>query len=139
RIFEGGKEEAELLRQLRGNWEGKESALQKLVAAWNKYPLRQLREQPGIAIGFGFRYFASASFEGAPEEFTELSFIHDGNGHRTNAFVIDTLPPWFEPTQNAPAEKRSWTATDPSGRASNAVGFGPAIDVEGFVAEVPAD
>ena len=64
--------------------------------AWNKYPLRQLREKPGIAMGFGLRYFASASFEGAPEDFTELSFVPDGNGSSTNALVMDTLPPWFD-------------------------------------------
>jgi serine/threonine protein kinase/FtsH-binding integral membrane protein len=96
-----GKTDTKLIAELRGNWKGKDAALRKFVAAWNKYPLRQLRAESKVAMGFGVRYFATASFEGAPEEFTELSFIHDGNGNQTNALVVDTLPPWL-----APKEKR---------------------------------
>jgi serine/threonine protein kinase len=116
----GREKDLPLIRELRGEWKGKNAEIRRLVAAWNRFPLRQLREKPGVAIGFGARYFASASFEGAPEDFTQLSFIHDGDGRYTNALVIDTLPPWFE-------------------RTSNAVGAGPAIAVESFVAEVPLD
>jgi tRNA A-37 threonylcarbamoyl transferase component Bud32 len=94
-ILDHGKVDTNLIRQLRGNWEGKESALQKLVAAWNKYPLRQLRQEPGIAMGFDARSFATVSFEDAPEDFTQLSFVYGGNGNYTNGLVIDTLPPWF--------------------------------------------
>jgi serine/threonine protein kinase/capsular polysaccharide biosynthesis protein len=86
---------AEFAHRFRADWEGKREAIRKLVQAWNKFPLRQLRDTHGIATGFGLRYFGLASFEGAPDDFTELNFVHDGDGSYTNALVVDTLPPWL--------------------------------------------
>jgi predicted Ser/Thr protein kinase/tetratricopeptide (TPR) repeat protein len=89
--------DTKLVNELRGNWEGRDAAVRKVVNAWNKYPLDHLRER-GLPVRsrFGEVYFASVSFEGAPEDPVELSFIHDGDGSVTNDVVLDTLPPWFE-------------------------------------------
>jgi hypothetical protein len=86
---------AEIARRAKADWDGKPEAIRKLVRAWNQYPLRRIRENPGVAIGFGLRYSGTASFENAPEEFTELSFVREGDGSYTNALMVDTLPPWF--------------------------------------------
>jgi hypothetical protein len=101
RIVDGDEKDAQLIQELRGNWKGKDAAIRQLVKSWNRYPLRQIRVSGAVAIGFGLRYFASVSFEGAPEDFVELNFIHDGDGHRTNALVIDTMPPWPPATEAA--------------------------------------
>ena len=96
---------AEFARRFKADWDGKREAIRQLVHAWNQYPLRHFRDTHGIAMAFGLRYLGSASFEGAPQDFTDLDFIHDGDGSYTNALVIDTLPPWFSPTNSA-AKKR---------------------------------
>ena len=91
----GSAVDPRLIAELRGDWTGKEAAMRKLVNAWNQYPLRQLRAENRVAMGFGKRYFASASFEGSPRDIVQLDFTHDRNGTSTNALVIDTLPPWL--------------------------------------------
>jgi hypothetical protein len=58
----GEEEDAELVRRLRGDWPGKEATVQEVIQAWNRFPLRRLRAEPGVAIGFGLRYFATAAF-----------------------------------------------------------------------------
>jgi hypothetical protein len=55
------KTDPELLRLLRGNWEGKEAAVQKVVQACNRFPLKQIRAEARVALGFGTRYFASST------------------------------------------------------------------------------
>jgi len=92
------KTNPELVRSLRGNWAGKDAAVQKVVQAWNQFPLRQLRAESGVALGFGLRYFASVAFEGAPEDFMQLSFIPDRTGGTNGPLLMDTLPPWFRKT-----------------------------------------
>jgi beta-lactamase regulating signal transducer with metallopeptidase domain/type II secretory pathway component GspD/PulD (secretin) len=114
----GEEKDAELVRQLRGNWPGKEAAVQKVIQAWNRFPLRRLRAEHGVAIGFGLRYFATAAFEGAPEERTQLSFIPDRTGGKNGPLMIDTLPPWLpasperEPTRTKPTPGTVLPTTD---------------------------
>jgi len=91
----GEEKDAELVRQLRGNWPGKEAAVREVIQAWNRFPLQRLWAEPGVAIGFGLRYFATGAFEGAPEERTRLSFIPDRTGGTNGPLTIDTLPPWL--------------------------------------------
>lgn len=91
----GSAVDPKLIDELRADWPGKEAAMRKLAEAWNKYPLRQLREEPVIAMAFGDRYFASVAFEGGPQDVVQLDFTHDRNGTYTNALVIDTFPPWL--------------------------------------------
>lgn len=100
----GEEKDAELVRQLRGNWDGKEAAVRRVVQAWNRFPLRRLQVEGKFSISFGPRYFASVAFEGAPEDWVELSFIPD-RSWMTNAkndsgpegpLMIDTLPPWLK-------------------------------------------
>lgn len=43
------------------DWEGKQAAIEKLVKEINKYPLKSVRQEPGVAIGFGARYSVSAT------------------------------------------------------------------------------
>ena len=114
----GEEKDAELVRRLRGNWPGKKAAVQKVIQAWNRFPLRRLRAEPGVAIGFGLRYFATAAFEGAPEERTQLSFIPDRTGGTNGPLMIDTLPPWLpasperEPTRTKPTPGTVLPTTD---------------------------
>jgi len=99
--------DAELVRQLRGDWPGKEAAVQEVIQAWNRFPLRRIRVRGEFSISFGPRYYASAEFEGAPEQWVELSFIPDRTGGTDGPLMIDTLPPWLlaspkrEPTRGA--------------------------------------
>jgi hypothetical protein len=90
----GEERDVELVRQLRDNWEGKKAAVGRLVQAWNRFPLRRLQVE-GTSISFGPRYFASAAFEGAAEDWVRLSFIPDRTGGTNGPLMIDTLPPWF--------------------------------------------
>jgi hypothetical protein len=100
----GGEEkDEELVRQLRGNWEGKEAAVRRVVLAWNRFPLRTLQVEGKFSRSPGPRYFASAAFEGAPVEWVELSFVPDRSPKTKREphfgpegpLMIDTLPPWF--------------------------------------------
>ena len=99
----GEEKDEELVRQLRGKWEGKEAAVRKVVQAWNRFPLRTLQVgRIELSSGSGPRYFASAAFEGAPVESAELSFIPERRLTNTKndtgpegPLLIDTLPPWF--------------------------------------------
>jgi hypothetical protein len=77
-------------------WPGKETAVQRVIDAWNKYPLLRLKEDPGIAIGFIPRMLVSLWFEGATNS-VQISFIKDPDGDSNAPPVIDTLPPWFSP------------------------------------------
>lgn len=106
----GEENDAELVRQLGGNWVGKEMAVRRVVQAWNRFPLQRLRAEPFVSISFGARYLASTWFEGAPEERTQLSLIPDRSGGTNGPLVIDTLPSWLspsperEPTRVKPAD-----------------------------------
>jgi serine/threonine protein kinase len=121
----GEEKDAELVRQLRGDWPGKEAAVQGVIQAWNRFPLQRLWAEPGVAIGFGIRYFATAWFEGSPEERMQLSFIPDRTGGTNGPLLIDTLPPWLsasperEPTRTKPTPGAVLPTTD-----SNSVRLG---------------
>jgi hypothetical protein len=110
-FLEGNAPTPQVIKELRGNLPGKQEAIRKVMDAWNKYPLRQLREDPGIAMGFGLRYFCTLSFEGAPKDFIQVSLIHDGDRSSTAPLVIDSLPPWLETTK---PEAESSTTTSVS-------------------------
>ena len=99
----GEEKDAELVRQLRGKWEGKEAAVRKVVQAWNRFPLRKLQVEGKFSRSPGPRYFASAAFEGAPVEWVELGFVPDRSLETRSRphfgpegpLLMDTLPPWF--------------------------------------------
>jgi hypothetical protein len=91
----GEEKDAELVRLLRGNWEGKGAAVRKVIQAWNRFPLRRIQYRGEFSIRFGPRYYASAAFEGAPGDWVELGFIPDRTGGTNGPLMIDTLPPWF--------------------------------------------
>jgi hypothetical protein len=114
----GEEKDAELVRQLRGKWEGKEAAVRRVVLAWNRFPLRTLQVEGKFSRSPGPRYFASAAFEGAPVEWVELSFVPDRSPKTkrephfgpVGPLLMDTLPPWFSdrPVRSVgegPAEK----------------------------------
>jgi serine/threonine protein kinase len=46
------------------DWTGKEEKFRELVAEMNRYPLKSLRQEPGVAIGFGARSSVIAKFGG---------------------------------------------------------------------------
>jgi len=117
----GEEQDAELVRQLRSNWPGKEAAVREVVRAWNRFPLRRLRAEPLVAIGFGERYSASAWFEGAPEERTQLSLIPDRSGGTNGPLMIDTLPPWLpaSPEREPTRAKQSSDTTPPTASPAN--------------------
>jgi hypothetical protein len=91
----GSDVDPKLIDELRADWPGKDAAMRRVVDAWNKYPLRQLRAENRIATGFGLRFFAAATFEGASQDVVQLDFTYDRKGTSTNGLVIDTLPPWL--------------------------------------------
>ncbi|MDB6030462.1 MAG: uncharacterized protein JWM16_800 [Verrucomicrobiales bacterium] len=90
-------------KALRGDWPGKREALQRFVQEWNRYPLKRLTEEAGLALGFGVKHFCSVSFEGAPEEFYRITIEPDrterGTSHDT--FFFSELPPWSKPRELA--------------------------------------
>ncbi len=93
-------------KSLRSDWPGKAAALQRLVREWNRYPLKSIREEAGIALGFGVKHFCSVAFEGAPKEFYQIT-IEPGRtaaGTSQDTFYFSSLPPWWKdvPTAKAP-------------------------------------
>ncbi|MEQ2007152.1 MAG: protein kinase [Limisphaerales bacterium] len=94
----GGVPDPEWEKSLRADWPGKEAAIQRLVHEWNRYPLKRLTEDSGIAIGFGVKHFCSVAFEGAPKEFYQVT-IEPGRtaaGTSRDAFFFSSLPPWWK-------------------------------------------
>jgi len=87
----GEEKDAQLVRPLRGNWEGKDAAVRKVIQAWNRFPLRRIQYRGEFSISFGPRYFASAAFEGAPKDWVDLSFIPDRSGGTNGPLMIDTV------------------------------------------------
>ncbi len=94
----GGVPDADWEKSLRADWPGRKEAIQRLVREWNRYPLKRLTEDPGIAIGFGIKHFCSVSFEGAPKPFYQITIepdrtkpYHDGEP----LFLFSSLPPWW--------------------------------------------
>ena len=116
---------------------GKEAAVQEVIQAWNRFPLRRLRAEPFVAIGFGERYSASVWFEGAPEERTQLSLIPDRSGGTNGPLMIDTLPPWLraspkrEPTRAKPAPGTALPTADSNSVRLGAEGGRVVVDHSG--------
>ena len=132
----GGEEkDEELVRQLRGNWEGKEAAVRRVVLAWNRFPLRTLQVEGKFSRSPGPRYFASAAFEGAPVEWVELSFVPDRSPKTkrephfgpVGSLLMDTLPPWFGEKEAGlkPSLPSPDKAPSTNSEASKSVGRGP--------------
>jgi serine/threonine protein kinase len=93
-------------KSLRSDWPGKVAALQRLVREWNRYPLKSIREEAGVALGFGVKHFCSLAFEGAPQELYEIT-VEPGrtaNGTSQDTFFFSSLPPWWKaaPVTQAP-------------------------------------
>ncbi|MEO8269621.1 MAG: serine/threonine-protein kinase, partial [Aureliella sp.] len=41
---------------LRGDWPGKKEAIERFIHGWNRYPVKQIRELSGVAMGFGVKH-----------------------------------------------------------------------------------
>ncbi len=100
----GAEKDGELIRQLRGNWEGKETAVRRVVQAWNRFALRELLGGRENTVESGeMYYFATARFEGAPVDAVELRFVPERSLKAKSEphfgpvgpLLMDTLPPWF--------------------------------------------
>ncbi|MBI1839756.1 MAG: hypothetical protein HYR88_02750 [Verrucomicrobia bacterium] len=95
--YTGGVPDAHWEALLRADWPGKKEALQHLIREWNRYPLKRITEDPGIALGFGVKHFCSVSFEGAPNDFYQIT-IEPGRteqGTSQDSFFFSSLPPWW--------------------------------------------
>ena len=80
---------------LREDWEGKEEALRRVIKEWNRFPLKRITEDAGVAIGFGVKHFCSVAFEGAPKEFYQVT-IEPGRGNdaEKGRYYFSSPPPW---------------------------------------------
>ncbi|MCI0537500.1 MAG: protein kinase [Verrucomicrobiales bacterium] len=110
----GGVPDAQWEASLRGDWPGKEEAVQRLVREWNRYPLKRITEDSGVAIGFGVKHFCSVSFDGAPKEFYQVT-IEPGRTERgtsQNSFFFGSLPPWWKDSKRASVESPSYQQFD---------------------------
>jgi predicted Ser/Thr protein kinase len=95
----GGVPGPEWEKSLRGDWPGKKEAIERFIRAWNRFPVTQIREQPGVAIGFGVKHTCSIALKDAPKEFYEITIEPDrsksanaGDAH----FLFSSLPPLWE-------------------------------------------
>jgi serine/threonine-protein kinase len=93
----GGSPDPEWEKSLRADWPGKKEAIERLVREWNRYPLKRITEENGIAIGFGVKHFCSVSFEGAPQDFYSVTIEPDrtADGMTRGSFFFSSLPPWW--------------------------------------------
>lgn len=94
----GGTPDPEWEKSLRADWPGKKEAIGRFVREWNRYPLKRITEESGIAIGFGVKHFCSVSFEGAPKDFYSITVEPDRSARGTNneSFFFSSLPPWWK-------------------------------------------
>lgn len=93
----GGVPDAQWEGSLRADWPGKDEAIRKFVASWNRYPLKRITEDPGIAMGFGVKHFCSVSFDGAPKEFYRVTIEPSRSKPRTSddtTYYFSSMPPW---------------------------------------------
>lgn len=102
----GGIPDTEWEKSLRADWPGKKEALQRFVREWNRYPLKSIREEAGVALGFGVKHFCSVSFEGAPKEFYQITIepARTAAGTSQDSFYFSSLPPWWKDAPRASAE-----------------------------------
>jgi serine/threonine protein kinase len=95
----GGVPNPEWEKSLRADWPGKNAQLQRFVHEWNRYPLKRITEAPGVAIGFGVKYFCSVAFDGAPKEYTQITIEperFDRSDGRKESYFFSSLPPWWD-------------------------------------------
>ena len=121
----GGTPDPAWEKELRGDWAGKPEALRRFVREWNRHPLSSIRPRDGVAIGFGVKHFCSVSFEGAPEEFYDIT-IEPKRGRsdgRNETFYFSSLPPWWEKAPPA--------VEVPVSRKLDAIVSGRLLDAEG--------
>jgi serine/threonine protein kinase/WD40 repeat protein len=111
----GGTPDAAWEKSLRGDWPGKTDAIRRLVGEWNRYPLKRITEQGGVAIGFGVKHFCSVSFAGAPKDFYGITIEPGRTEHGTSqdSFYFSSLPPWW-PKADVPATKAAPRESEPS-------------------------
>jgi len=93
----GAAPDAAWEKSLRANWPGKTEAIQRLIREWNRYPLKRLTEDSGVALGFGVKHFCSVSFEGAPKPSYRITIEPDRTKQRGNdepTYLFSSLPSW---------------------------------------------
>ena len=102
----GGIPDPEWEKSLRADWPGKKEALQRFVREWNRYPLKSIREESGVALGFGVKHFCSVAFEGAPKEFYQITIepARTAAGTSQDLFYFSSLPPWWKDPPRAASE-----------------------------------
>jgi hypothetical protein len=95
-------------KSLRGDWPGKKESLRRVVREWNRYPLKRLAEQDGVAIGFGVKHFVSISFEGAPKDFYDVIVVPERQRSPSHqeAFFFGSLPPWWNGRMDDESEQQ---------------------------------
>lgn len=101
----GDKRNVEWEAGLRADWPGKKEAIARFVKSWNKYSLKRLNLNDGVAIGFGARYSVRASFEGAPHSSYDLSILPD-----ESRYLVDAMPPWWKDEATAKTSEQVPTA-----------------------------
>jgi serine/threonine protein kinase/WD40 repeat protein/HEAT repeat protein len=100
----GGTPDPDWEKSLRGDWPGKKEAIQRMVRAWNRYPLKRITQESGVAIGFGAKQFCSISLDGAPKDFYSVEMELSRGGGKLSYF-FSTLPPSWDDGQKAPPPK----------------------------------
>jgi len=91
----GGMPDLEWEKTLRGDWPGKKEALQRLVREWNRHPLKSIREEPGVAMGFGVKHFCRVSFDGMAKGDFQVILEPDRtrNAADEKSYFFSSLPP----------------------------------------------
>lgn len=116
----GGIPDAVWETSLRDEWPGKKEALRRLVREWNRYPLKRITEDSGVAIGFGEKHSCSLSFEGAPKDPYQVTIApdrrqpHDGE---ERPYLISSLPPWWDGKADDDATRTNGVAIVPASSA----------------------
>ena len=60
----GGVPDRAWEKSLRADWPGKKETMERLVREWNRYPVKRITQAPGVAMGFGVKYFCDVAVEG---------------------------------------------------------------------------
>lgn len=113
----GGTPDPEWEKSLRVDWPGKKEAIERFVREWNRYPLKRITQESGVAIGFGVKHSCSVSFEGAPKVFYSVTIEPDRAARGTNdaSFLFSSLPPWWKADEEDGASASRATKDNPPG------------------------